>query len=102
MDEAIIPPSGSQVGTEFGWPKWAADSLWKSHKDRTERFALFCFLFQNGVPPGLCNVYIMWHTKFGYTYDPSAIRDQEGMKNAAMKRSGKTFEAIMNKKVKTI
>lgn len=99
-DQAISVPSGSEVGTEYGWPRWASELLWKPHKFRDERFALFCFLYQNGCPPNLCNLYILWHKDFGWEYDLSAIRDQAGLAASALKGSGKTYEAIINKKVK--
>lgn len=101
-DEAIAVPSGSEVGTAYGWPKWASQLLWKPHKYRDERFSLFCFLYQNGVPPNLCTLYILWHKNYGWPYDSAAIRDQNGLALAAIAGRGKKYESIIKKKVKLL
>lgn len=33
------------------WPQWARSLYLKSHKNRVDRFTLFCFLVGNGMEP---------------------------------------------------
>lgn len=50
------------------WPKMWRQIFFNSHKDRSDRYRLFVFLYQNGMPPHHAVYWTMWHC----TYDSSA------------------------------
>lgn len=62
------------------WPLHYKQKFLNPHKQRADRFALWHFLFHNGMAPSVATYYVMWHN----TYDDSAwrsIRDLESKAN---------------------
>lgn len=53
------------------WPADVRRLFVKQHKNRSERFRLFNFLWSNGMRPGSAAYWVMWHGG----YDAAAIRD---------------------------
>lgn len=50
------------------WPKLWQNMFLKPHKNRDERYKLFCFFYQNGMRAEHAVFWVMWHC----TYDKNA------------------------------
>lgn len=66
------------------WPKVWFDLLMHPHKDRSDRYRLFCFLYLNGMPPHHAVYWTMWHC----TYDTSAWNSILDAANSTLTRDG--------------
>lgn len=74
------------------WPAWAKQSLFKVHKNRSERMNLWVFLWKNGVPPEKAVEYVLFHGKVGLTtYDASAISSMGDLVKKTLTRDGVSY-----------
>lgn len=68
------------------WPARYMMLLLKEHKDRKERFALWNFLWANGMRPHRCTYWVLWHQ----SYDMNAHRDMHGLERRVETQDGQS------------